>query len=210
MSGSLKDHWNRVYATKPVNQLGWYESEPTISLAMIERCSLDRNAPILDVGAGATTLLDYLIELDYRNITALDISKTALENLQTRLGPENAVQVRWLIEDITHPSPAFYLKDIALWHDRAMLHFLTTQEEQQAYLSVLKKVVRVDGFGIIAAFAKDGATQCSGLGVVRYDTNSLQVFLGEDFALCESQETIYQMPTGDLRPFIYARFQKLA
>jgi len=208
MKNSTKEHWNTVYASKPVQQLGWYETEPTISLEMIESCGIEKSDPILDVGAGATTLIDALLQRNFTNITALDISAAALEKLRIRLGEAQAAQVNWLVANITNPADTAGLQDFVLWHDRAMLHFLTDEVTRQAYRTTLEQALRPGGFAIIAAFAKEGATQCSGLDVQRYDAQSLSAFLGPTFELKESRALTYQMPSGDLRPYVYTRFQK--
>lgn len=208
MSISTKEHWNAVYSSNPEKQLGWYEAEPQVSLELIENCSLDKHDPILDIGSGATTLIDHLLLQNYTNLTALDISEIAFEKLRTRLGTENASRVQMLVDDITAPAPVLALQDIALWHDRALLHFLIDDKEQQTYLAVLKKVLRPRGYVIIAAFAENGAKKCSGLDVKRYDDTSLAAFLGEEFELVESSEYLYHMPSGDMRPYIYVRFQR--
>jgi ubiquinone/menaquinone biosynthesis C-methylase UbiE len=208
MSRSNKEHWNKVYSSNSEQQLGWYEDSPTLSLELIEKCSINKNDPILDVGSGATTLIDFLVNQNYRRIIALDISEVALEKLRSRLSVEKASQVQWLIDDITKPTSILELKDIAIWHDRALLHFLIEEKQRQVYLSVLKKVIRDGGYAIIATFAKSGASQCSGLNVKRYDHESLAAFLGDEFELKESVEFEYQMPSGAIRPYVYGRFQK--
>ncbi len=208
MRNSIKEHWNKFYSSNPVKQLGWHEVEPQVSLALIENCSVDKGDSILDIGAGATTLIDHLVQQNYQNIIALDISEVALEKLRKKLDPKKASRVRVLVDDITKPTAVLALDDIAIWHDRALLHFLTEDEQQQTYLSVLKKVTRPGGYVIIAAFAKDGATKCSGLDVKRYDDKSLAAFLGEEFELKESIDFLYQMPSGGVRPYVYVRFQR--
>jgi len=208
MDRSTQEHWDRIYSSSAVQRLGWYEENPTLSLEMIARCAIDKNDSILDVGSGATTLVDFLIQQNYRSIFALDISAVAQEQLRSRLGSKRAAPVQWLIDDITKPTTVLDLKDIAIWHDRALLHFLITAEQRQAYLSVLKKVIRDEGYVIIATFAQNGASKCSGLAVKRYDQQSLAAFLGAEFALIESVEYDYQMPSGPIRPYVYGRFQK--
>jgi len=208
MSSSTKEHWNNVYSSGSVKQLGWYEAEPEVSLKMIKNCLIDRDDPILDIGAGATTLIDCLIEQNYENITAMDISEVALQVLRMRLGSEKASLVQMLVDDVTNPTAVLELQDIAIWHDRALLHFLTEDVQRQVYLSVLKKVLRSEGYVIIAAFAKHGASKCSGLNVERYDTKSLAALLGGEFELKESVDYQYQMLSGDVRPYVYSRFQR--
>jgi SAM-dependent methyltransferase len=206
MSLSTKGHWNKVYTSSAVRKLGWYEEEPKVSLQMIANCAVDKQAPILDVGAGATTLIDHLLDQGYGNLAALDISEVALEKLRTRLGAEKASRVEILVDDITKPTTVFSLRDVAIWHDRALLHFLLEARQKQSYLAVLRKIVRVGGYLIIAAFAKGGASRCSGLDVERYDRESLAALLGPEFELQESRGYQYQMPSGGVRLYLYARF----
>lgn len=208
MSNSIKDHWNGVYTSKDANKLGWYEEMPELSLKLILKCSISKHEPILDVGAGATTLIDYLIEQEYKNIIATDISKIALNKLKERLGKEKASLVKWIVDDITQPLHVQKLKDIAVWHDRAVLHFLLEEDQQQMYLSTLKKIVKKGGYVIIASFSLKGAKKCSGLNIKNYDEIMLANFLGEEFSLLEYFEHTYHMPSGDPRPYIYTLFQR--
>lgn len=208
MSESLKEHWDRVYSSTPVTQLGWYEPQPTPSLELIRHCVLNKPEPILDVGSGASTLIHALLDEGYENITALDISQVALQKAQSELDVEKAARVRWLVEDITQPSGSFNLTGIVLWHDRAVFHFLKTGQQRQDYLTTLLRVVRPGGYVILAAFAKNGASRCSGLDVQNYDADSLSHFLGSEFHLIESKSHTYQMPSGDLRPYVYTLFRR--
>lgn len=208
MPKTLKEHWDGIYSSTPVSQLGWYEPRPIPSLELMARCVLDKQEPILDVGSGASTLIPALLDDGYENITALDISPMALQKAQVELGAEKAAQVRWLVEDVTQPSGAINLSDIVLWHDRAVFHFLTTDQQRQDYLATLTKVLRLGGYVILAAFAVGGASKCSGLDVQNYDVDSLTQFLGSEFNLMESRSYTYRMPSGDLRPYVYALFQR--
>ncbi len=206
---SLIEHWNQIYASKPVQSLSWYEAKPEPSLRLLEKCGLGIKDPILDVGAGASTFIDCLIEKGFQNLYAADISTIALEELKTRLGEEKASRVSWIVDDVTRPSRLAQLSNIALWHDRALLHFLTEEEHRQTYKALLEKVLRPGGCVIIAAFSLRGAQQCSGLPVHNYDQNSIAEFLGQGFELKESFDHLYTMPSGDLRPYIYTLFQRL-
>jgi SAM-dependent methyltransferase len=210
MNKSMKEHWNNIYSSKPTTQLGWYEADPSPSLELLERCALDKNAPILDVGAGATMFVDCAIDRGYQKIIAVDISKIALIKLQTRLGSEKAARVRWVNDDITSPSSILELSGVAVWHDRAMLHFLIKEEQRATYVSALQRVLRPGGYAIISAFAVGGATKCSGLDVKNYDDKSLEALLGDEFELLESLAYTYKQPSGGLRPFVYTRFRKSA
>ena len=141
----MKEHWERVYDEKPVEEMGWYESSPEPSLRLIEHCSLEKDAAILNVGAGATTLVDKLLELGYSQVIANDISQAALEELQLRLGPELSKKVHWIADDLTEPGELYDLGQIDLWHDRAVLHFFHERPSQEAYFALLKKLVRPGG-----------------------------------------------------------------
>ena len=197
----MKGHWDTVYASKPVEQLGWYEDVPFPSLKMLGECTLAYDAPILDVGAGASTFIDCLIEKGFQNIIAADISEVALLGLKDRLG-DRAHHVRCVVDDVTDPATLADLRDIALWHDRALLHFLVEERQREAYLSTLKRVLRSGGYVIVAAFSLNGARKCSGLPVRNYDQSMLVDFLGEGFAMIACSEYTYTTPWGESRPYI--------
>ncbi len=206
----MRDHWNRIYSSEPVQLHGWYESRPEPSLKLLEKCDLRMDDPILDVGAGASTFVDCLVEKGFQKIIATDISEIALDQLKTRLGEEKASRVAWIVDDITRPTRLAKLSDIALWHDRALLHFLTEAEQRKTYQSTLLKSLRPGGYVIIAAFSLQGAKQCSGLQVHNYDQESIAEFLGKDFELKEWFDYLYTMPSGDLRPYAYTLFHRQA
>lgn len=204
----MKTHWDRVYQKTASEKLGWYESRAEPSLQLIEKCNLDKDALILNVGAGATTLVDVLLESGFRNIIANDISNPALEELQLRLGPAESKKIHWVVDDLTHPNELQSLKKIDLWHDRAVLHFFHDSASQEAYFNLLRRLVRKEGHVIIAAFNLDGAPKCSGLPVFRYDAKMLQERLGDEFDLKESFDYTYTMPSGDTREYVYTLFQR--
>ena len=208
MASSSKDHWNRVYTNNPIPELGWYETRPAPSIQLIERCAIPKHFPIADIGSGATTLISELLGLGYQNLIAIDISDIALEKARTQLEKEGAAQVHWMVDDIINPSAVLQLENIAIWHDRAVFHFLIEEHHRQAYHSVLEKVVMPGGFIIMATFAMDGAPKCSGLPVQRYSVEGLCEFIGDGFRLVEDFDYTYRMPSGDLRPYIYTRFQR--
>lgn len=208
MNQGTRQHWNKVYSSKPTTELGWYEATPAVSLELLKWCVLEKDAPILDIGAGATTFVDHLLAAGYQNITALDISQVALDHLQKRVGEKKAAQVRWITDDISHPTLVLECKDVALWHDRACLHFMTEESQQESYVAVLKKVLRPGGYALISAFAVGGATKCSGLDVKNYDESGLAELLGEEFELQTCEYYTYTMPSGDLRPYVSALFRR--
>ena len=203
-----KLHWTKVYNNATIERLGWYENNPKQSLDLIKECNLSKDSKIFNAGAGATTLVDELINLGYQNIIANDISKPALDNLAQRIGEKESKKIRFILEDLTNPKELLSLKDIDLWHDRAVLHFLTQKNQQETYFDLLKKLVKSKGYVIIAEFNLDGAKKCSGLDVVNYDKKMIQQRLGTDFKLLKSFDYIYTMPAGDKRPYIYTLFQR--
>lgn len=204
-----REHWETVYLNRDTDTLGWYEETPAPCLQLIARCGLDKAAPILDVGAGATTLIDHLLDLGYERVAALDISGAALDKLQLRLGPERAARVEWIVDDITQPEVLLSHEPVVLWHDRALLHFLRGESEQQAYAAALRTLVAPGGFVIIGVFSTQGAERCSGLELKRYDEADLAEFLGRDFALEHSFRHVYTMPSGDPRPYVYTLFRRI-
>jgi ubiquinone/menaquinone biosynthesis C-methylase UbiE len=209
MNTSMKEHWDEIYAVLDVDELTWYEEIPVPSIRLLSKCNINKDESILDVGAGASTFIDYLIDQGFKNIIAADISEIALNRIKERLGKEKAASVRWIVDDITRPVYIQDLRDIAVWHDRAVLHFLLEEKQQKVYLSTLKKVIKKRGFVIIAAFSLKGAKKCTGLDVKNYDQDLLANFLGEDFKLLEYFDHTYYMPSGEPRPYIYALFQKI-
>ena len=199
------EHWNNVYSKSEINKLGWYEE----SLKLIKKCNLKKDAVILDVGSGITTLIEKLLEQGYNNIIATDISAVALEKAKEKLKTEKAKLVKWIVDDITNPEYLTESGIIDLWHDRTVLHFLTEENQKDGYLSTLKGLVKVGGFVIIAVFSLEGAKKCSGLDVVNYDHTMISQFLGDNFELMEQFPYLYIQPSGGERPYVYILFKRV-
>ena len=208
-TNDLQTHWETIYTKKQVDKLGWFEKDPVPSLELIARCNLSQDSSILNVGAGATRLVDELLELGYTNIIANDLSREALERLKSRLGKKTSDQVKWIVDDLTNPSELKLLEPVDLWHDRAVLHFFTDHQEQASYFKLLNQLVKPGGYAIIAAFNLQGAPSCSGLPVFRYNQQMLQERLGNDFFLQEAFDHNYIMPSGDERAYIYTLFKRM-
>jgi cyclopropane fatty-acyl-phospholipid synthase-like methyltransferase len=209
MNPSMKEHWDEIYEALDADELTWYEEMPEPSIRLLSKCQINTDESILDVGAGASTFIDYLLNQGFKNIIAADISEIALNRIKERIGKEKASSVRWIVDDITEPVHIQNIRDIAVWHDRAVLHFLLEEKQQKVYLSMLKKVLKNRGYVIIAAFSLKGAKKCTGLDVKNYDQDLLAEFLGEEFKLLEYFDHTYYMPSGEPRPYIYALFQKI-
>ena len=209
MKKNLEEHWNKVYASSEIFRLGWYEEDPKPSFDLISKCNLSKDAVILDVGAGATTLTGKLISEGYKNITVTDISKNALDKLIAGLSDEQLLTVTSIVDDITAPARITQELRADLWHDRTVLHFLCETKQREGYLKTLKTVVRPGGYVIIAVFSLEGAKKCSGLDVINYDEKMISEFLGENFELIEYFDHTYIQPSGNERPFVYTLFRKI-
>lgn len=202
-----KSHWEKVYQRTTFDQLGWFENEAKPSLDLIKECNIDKNAKIFNAGVGASTLIDDLLKLGYENLIVNDLSEPALNILKNRLKTEDRSKVQFMVDDLINPTDLLKISDVAIWHDRAVLHFFTDEKDQKKYFDLLKSVLKPNGFVIIAVFNLEGALKCSGLDVFQYDANMLQERLGNEFKLIEEFNYIYVMPSGDLRNYVYTLFQ---
>lgn len=202
-----KSHWETVYATKRADAVSWFQPSARRSLELIQRIAPDRAAPIIDVGGGASVLVDELLRRGYRDLTVLDIAGNALDAARERLGDAGA-SVRWMTVDVR--TAMLPTKHYAVWHDRAVFHFLADAADRAAYVAQLERAVRPGGFAIIATFAEDGPTTCSGLPVVRYSAESLHRVLGVAFELVASERESHVTPSGALQTFVYCVFRTTA
>lgn len=199
-----KDHWENVYKDKSPQEVSWYVTEPLLSMQMIHNSLLELDAPIIDVGGGASVLVDHLLLEGYSRVSVLDISANALACARKRLGGR-ADSVEWYEDDVTCFNPPH---QYSLWHDRAVFHFLTDEADRQSYVEVLRRALESCGHVIIAAFAIGGPTQCSGLDIVQYDAEKLQAELGEAFELVEEGSELHITPANKEQEFAYFRFVK--
>lgn len=202
-----RTHWEKVYRTKKPTEVSWYQPTASLSLSMIRRVAPDYGASIIDVGGGASTLVDGLLAEGYDRITVLDVSSAALAEASSRLG-KDAARVTWLEANALDASlpPSEY----DVWHDRAVFHFLTKTAERQRYVEQVRASLRQGGHVVVATFASDGARKCSGLPVARYDPQELHVEFGSDFQLLESTREEHHTPTGVTQPFNYCLFRMRA
>ncbi len=195
-----KSHWEKVYTTNEPEAVSWYRAHLETSLALIERAAHSRSASIIDIGAGESTLVDDLLASGYENITVLDVSQAALDVTKKRLGLL-AEQVKWVVADVTQMQLESFAYDV--WHDRAVFHFLTSVEQRAAYVRNVAKAVKPGGHVIVSTFGPEGPTKCSGLEVMRYNTESLHGEFGPRFRLVESSNELHQTPFGTTQQFIY-------
>jgi 2-polyprenyl-3-methyl-5-hydroxy-6-metoxy-1,4-benzoquinol methylase len=201
---SRKTHWEQIYKKKSPSDVSWYLTYPGQSLKLIETMGIDKNQSIIDVGGGASVLVDYLIDAGFSRLAVLDISAQSLQHAKTRLR-EKANDIEWYEADITHFQPPHLFE---LWHDRAVFHFLTHAEDRKQYVQVLKNALIPEGHLIIATFAIDGPEKCSGLDVVRYDAPSLCAELGDEFELLEVQNENHLTPANVEQKFTYFRLRR--
>lgn len=195
-----KDHWERVYATRAADAVSWYQPHAEQSLALIRGTGAPRSASVIDVGGGASTLVDDLLAEGYGALTVLDLSAAALAAARLRLGPR-AAAVTWCVGDVTRVALPGQAYDV--WHDRAVFHFLTGEAERRAYVAQVQRAVKPLGHVIVATFAEDGPTQCSGLPVMRYSPEALHAQFGASFALLRQEREAHRTPTGTVQKFIY-------
>ena len=197
-------HWNLVYTRNPPDDVSWYQKRPDVSLAMIGRSAIAKDAGLIDVGGGASTLVDFLLADGWSGMAVLDIASAALEHTKTRLGAR-AAEVEWIVADVTAFVPR---RAYGLWHDRAVFHFLTEAVDRRQYVEALRRAVPVGGQVIIAGFAPHGPEKCSGLPVCRHDSASLEKELGGEFVLIEHADEIHRTPWEAEQAFRHRRFQR--
>jgi len=196
-----KSHWELIYTTKPSPALSWYQPHPRRSLDLIDRAGLPKDAKILDVGGGDSLLVDKLVSRGYNDITVLDLSRAALDRARVRLGDAAAGRVSWLEADVLEANlPG---DEFDIWHDRAVFHFLTSAKDRVSYIESVQRAVRPGGHVIVATFAEDGPTRCSGLPVERYSASELHGTFGSAFQLLGSEREVHHTPAGVEQRFTY-------
>ncbi len=198
-------HWQQVYETKAADAVSWYQPVPQPSADLLKLAGAAPETGIVDIGGGASTLVDWLLDEGFRDLTVLDLSDAALAAARSRLGAA-ASRVAWIAADVTKWRPA-RLYDI--WHDRAAFHFLTDPGDRAAYVDRLRKALRAGGHAIIGTFAPDGPQKCSGLNVERYDAEKLSAALGGGFRLVDSCRHDHVTPWGAVQHFHFGTFMKL-
>jgi 2-polyprenyl-3-methyl-5-hydroxy-6-metoxy-1,4-benzoquinol methylase len=197
-------HWENVYRTKGEREVSWFQETPSISLELIRAAGATRHSAIVDIGGGASRLVDALVDEGYEAVTVLDLSESALAAAKRRLG-QTAARVTWLVADVVGWKPP---QRYDVWHDRAAFHFLTDAADRSAYVACLREALRPGGHAIIATFALDGPERCSGLPVIRYDAASLGEVLGDDFSLVETRRHDHHTPMGSTQRFQFSVFRR--
>jgi len=200
-----KNHWENIYSGKKATEVSWYQQCPEHSLNLIDATGVEKTASIIDIGGGASTLVDFLLATDYKNLSVLDISSSAIEQAKVRLG-QQAVKVNWIVHDITSFVAE---KPFDVWHDRAVFHFLTDADDRASYVKNLSDSTQPGAHAIIATFNFDGPEKCSGLDIVRYSTESLSEIFSENFKLIETKTEEHKTPGGASQSFVYCRFVRV-
>jgi 2-polyprenyl-3-methyl-5-hydroxy-6-metoxy-1,4-benzoquinol methylase len=200
-----KEHWEQVYSTKTETGVSWFQEHAHESVNLIGRTDVGKDASIIDVGGGASTLVDDLLSEGYSNLTVLDLSEVALAASRVRLGAR-ANQVTWRAGDLTQVDFPRHAYDV--WHDRAVFHFLTAREEREAYVRAVLCAVKPGGHVIVATFADDGPDKCSGLPVMRYSAAGLHAEFGAPFRLLQQAREEHHTPFGSVQQFVYCLCRK--
>lgn len=202
MTSNEKAHWEEVYKSKTPEQVSWTQIKPVHSLQFIENSKLPKEAKIIDIGGGDSNLVDFLLEQGYTDITVMDISKNALLRAQARLG-ERAKQVKWIESNVVDFKPT---EKYAIWHDRAVFHFLTTPQDIAAYQAIVNESV-TDAL-VVATFSKNGPLRCSGLDIKQYNSEDLTAVFAEEFTLNNSLYDDHITPFDTKQNFVYCQFNK--
>ena len=199
-----KNHWNKIYEHRRSNELSWFQEIPSTSLSLIKEFNLEKSVSLIDVGGGDCTLVDQLIDLGYKELTVLDISENAINRNRKRLG-EKSEQVNWVVSDILNfKSDEKY----DLWHDRAVFHFLTDEEDIKTYINCVSNYIVKEGILILGTFSEDGPVKCSGLNVTRYSGNKLESLFHPDFKRIKCFKVDHITPSQTIQNFLFCCFKR--
>lgn len=204
MNFDPKDHWDNAYGKRSSTEVSWYQAHPTVSLELIASTGIDHDRRIIDVGGGASVLVDQLLEEGFKDLTVLDISSIGINYAQKRLG-KRAKEVIWMEADIINFNSSM---PYDLWHDRAVFHFLTDAEDRKKYMKCMDRALNPGGHVIISTFAIDGPPKCSGLTIERYDPEKMEAEIGDSFELVASISEAHRTPLNKEQKFTYFYFRK--
>lgn len=203
MGVSPKEHWDHIYETKRPTELSWFQTVPSRSMAMIRETGVPAEAPIIDVGAGVSSLVDILLNSDYSNVTVMEISNAAISESRARLG-DAASRVKWMQADVLEWAP---IGRYYVWHDRAVFHFMTDDVKVNTYLNTMRTALVPGGYFVLATFGPEGPDRCSGMDVQRYSIEQQTSLLEEDFELRSYELEDHTTPTGNVQQFLYSSWQ---
>jgi ubiquinone/menaquinone biosynthesis C-methylase UbiE len=200
-----KNHWEKVYTTKSIAEVSWYQPIPEISLNFLQEFNIPLNASIIDVGGGDSLFADHLLALGYTNVTVLDISETAIKKAKQRLGSKAAL-INWVISDVLTYVPD---RKFGFWHDRATFHFFTEEEQVRKYFSIAKEAIDFSGRMVIGAFSEHGPEKCSNLPVKKYSEGSISIIIKGIFKKIKCFHTEHITPFNSIQQFLFCSFKKL-
>lgn len=200
MNSQDQNHWNAVYTKKAADRVSWYRPHLDRSLRFLDVEKIERTAAIIDVGGGASTFVDDLLDRGHSNVTVLDLSRSALEMAATRLG-DRASAVKWICADVTEADLPEATYDF--WHDRAVFHFLTDPQARSRYVDAARKSLRPGAHIVVATFGPHGPKKCSGLEVMRFTPDAIHREFGDDFAKIADSTEIHSTPWGAEQEFVY-------
>jgi SAM-dependent methyltransferase len=199
MSTQDPAHWEAMYRERPPTAVSWYQREASISIEMLERLGVGPDDRIVDVGGGASVLVDHLLDAGFRRITVLDISARALAESRRRLGDRGGA-VEWVCQDLLTWRPD---ERYDVWHDRALFHFMVAESDRDGYLATLRAALAPGGAAVVGTFAADGPERCSGLGVERYDPSRLAAAFGPDLEVLATGREVHRTPAGADQAFTW-------
>jgi SAM-dependent methyltransferase len=199
-----QEHWQNVYLTRPTDRVGWYEPDPVVSRRLVGGAVRAGARSVIDLGGGASSLVDHLLDLDLERVAVLDVSEAGLGVAMRRLG-DRAGRVEWVVGDVTSVAD---LGHFDVWHDRAVFHFLVQPEDRAAYVRLAQRTLVHGGTLIIATFAPDGPERCSGLPVCRYDGDRLAEAFGPGFRLDASERHTHTTPGGTEQRYVYSTLRR--
>ena len=197
----LTAHWDDAYAQGETSR-SWFETDPVMSLRMIGAAGVGATAGVVDIGGGTSRLVDHLLARGHDDLTVVDVSAEALRIAADRLG-DDAENVRWVHADVREYAPG---RTFDVWHDRAVLHFLTEDVDQHRYRDILNSATVPGAVAVFGCFAPDGPTHCSGLPVMRRDADDLADFLGTQWSMVAHERELHTTPSGAVQPFTWATF----
>ncbi|MEO8760983.1 MAG: class I SAM-dependent methyltransferase [Bacteroidia bacterium] len=200
----IKEHWEKVYATKTENEVSWFQAYPKTSMEFLELFNLPLDANIIDIGGGDSHFVDALLDKGYTNIYVLDLSANAIERAKKRLG-ENAAKVNWIVSDVTDFEPAVKFD---FWHDRAAFHFLTSEDKIYKYVLIAERAINQNGYLILGTFSENGPTKCSGLEIKQYNETSMSARFEIAFDRIKCITENHTTPFNTIQNFLFCSFKK--
>jgi trans-aconitate methyltransferase len=196
VDGGRVTHWDGVYSHRASTEMSWFQATPTASLELLDVVGVSPQSAVIDVGGGASLLVDHLLARGFDDVSVLDVSEAAMRSARSRL--TSTAPVTWVRDDVLTWRPQ---RGFDLWHDRAVFHFLTDAVDRLTYLRTMRRALRTGGAVIMGTFAPDGPDQCSGLPVARYSSEELADAIGPEFDIVAVRREVHTTPTGAVQPF---------